>query len=96
MSHTPKSKTDLATRLKELRSRVSQLQQRAQGKPDEQALAELRAELGQLATQLQELIQQAGGTTKPTEKSATAWPRDLNEATQPAVWGQDPEEVLHD
>ena len=72
----------------EVRARLKAIEQRVGAAKDAAALAEVRRELAELASQLGKVSKRADTPT------GAAWPADLNAAAAAdAVWGADPPEV---
>ena len=92
---TPQPAGDPAARLKEIRTRLSELHRRIKTERDPHAVAELRAEVGKLTDVLTELVGSTASAPAPAAEAApVVWPRDLSaEASETAEWGADPAEV---
>ena len=71
----------------EVRARLRAIEQRLGAAKDTAALAEVRRELAELASQLGKVTKRVD---TPTE---VAWPADLNAAAGDTSWGADPPEV---
>ena len=89
------SRTETTDRLKEIRDKVADLQQRLKTDRDPKALAELGAEIGRLTGLLDKVIAQVGKqVVGKSDANAVVWPKDLSATmkSDPA-WGRDPSEV---
>ena len=95
--NTPTSGTREGTtdRLKEIRDRVAELQERLKTDRDPKALGELVGEIGRLSGLLDKIIAQAAReVTAKADATGVVWPKDLTATTSiDPAWGRDPSEV---
>lgn len=94
-STSGKPTPDAATRLKEIRARVADIQRRLKDKADPAVVRELQAEIGRLNEVLAEVTKTAATDATSTADAPVTWPRDLSAAAADATtWGADPAEVV--